>query len=118
MTATEPELTLMAVEGGDSSGGDSNGSNSSGSNSSGVDATGSRSEVSPEPSRFGLLGRALWGSFAGVLLSVVLSLIFFDRSYPGVRDDAVAEQAVATYRPFLEAIGRQLAWLGLAQALC
>jgi hypothetical protein len=93
MTATEPDLTLLAL-------------------------ADRESEVDPEPSRWGLVGRALLGSLGGVLLSVVLSLIFFEGSYAGVRDDGAAEQAVAAYRPYLEAIGRQLAWLGLGQALC
>lgn len=93
MTAMEPDLSLVAVPG-------------------------SEAEVSPEPSRLGLVGRALLGSLVGVLLSVVLSLLFLEGSYAGVRDDGATEQAVAAYRPYLEAIGRQLGWLAVGQALC
>jgi hypothetical protein len=74
--------------------------------------------VAPEPVRLALVGRALLGSCVGVLSSVVLSLLCLEGSYAGVQDDGTTEQAVATFRPFLESIGRQLAWLGLLQALC
>ncbi len=93
MTATGPGLALMAV-------------------------AGSESDVNPQPSRAGLVGRALLGSCGGVVLSVALSLIFFEGSYAGVRDDGVTEQAVASFRPFLESVARQLGWLALLQAVC
>lgn len=93
MTAMEPDLSLVSVPG-------------------------SEAEVSPEPSRLGVVGRALLGSLVGVLLSVVLSLLFFQSSYAGVRDEGATEQAVAAYGPYLEAIARQLGWLALGQALC
>ncbi|MEY2935534.1 MAG: hypothetical protein RL033_6283 [Pseudomonadota bacterium] len=93
MTATDPDFALLVT-------------------------AGAASDVKPEPTGLGLIGRAALGSCVGVLLSVLLSVLFFEGSYAGVRDDGSAEQAIAASRPLLEALARQLAWLSLLQALC
>src|SRR5262245_53362607 len=91
MTATGPDLTLV-----------------------GVDST--ESSENAAPTWFGLAGRALLGSCAGVLLGVALGLLGPSGSYAGARDDAAVEQAVTTYGLFIDAVGRTLAGVAAAQA--
>lgn len=91
MTATEPDFALVGVA--------------------------SKSTESPLPTGLGLAARALLGSCAGVVLGVVIGLLGVDGSYAGARDDAAVDRAVGTYGLFLEAVGRTLAGVAIAQAL-
>ena len=91
MTTTEPELVL-------------------------AEATEERASPARAPSWLGLVGRAVLGSLLGVLSCAGLSLIGLEGSYAGARDDATAARALSAYGPFLEMVGRELAWIALAEA--
>lgn len=92
MTATEPEYSLFA-------------------------AAPDEASAARAPSWIGLVGRALLGSVLAVAIGALLGLAGLEGSYAGARDEAVAERAISTYGPFLEAVGRNFIEMGISEAL-